>query len=184
MPTASEYKEKISTFNRKDLMRLWRQLKDKNTPDWELGKAFEYLIIRAFELEDVRVRYPYSVKLNDNEIIEQIDGAVHFDNFSCLIEAKDNNEPLNIEPLAKLRNQLLRRPSSLIGVVFSQSGFTSPAITLARFLSPQTILLWTGEELEYALERSLMRKGLAEKFYHCVENALPDYNLLELEIEI
>jgi hypothetical protein len=181
MATAEEYKQRISTFDKKALIELWQQIKDRNTSDWDAGKAFEYLVIRAFELEGARVSYPYSVKLDDNAIIEQIDGAVYFENFYCLIEAKDTDKPMNVEPVAKLRNQLLRRPSSLIGVVFSNSGFTSPAITLARFLSPQTILLWTGEELEYALENSLMKNGLTEKFFHCTENALPDYNLLEME---
>lgn len=183
MPTSSEYRDKISNFDKKKLINLWEQIKSGNTPDWESGKAFEYLVIRAFELEGAKVTYPYSVQLGDNETIEQIDGAVYCDGFSCIVESKDTDKPINVEPVAKLRNQLLRRPSSVIGIIFSNSGFTQPALTLARFLSPQTILLWTGEELEYALEKSLMKFLLQEKFRHCVENALPDYNLL-LKVEI
>jgi len=184
MATSLEYQNKISKFDKADLVNLWEEIKIGATPDRDQGKTFEYLIIRAFEIEGAAVRYPYSVKLDDNEIIEQIDGAIYFENFSCLIESKNTDEPMNIEPVAKLRNQLLRRPSAVIGIIFSKSGFTSPAITLARFLSPQTILLWTGEDLEYALKRRSMKVGLRAKFYHCVENALPDYNLLEMEVEI
>jgi hypothetical protein len=45
----------------------------------EGGEAFEYLVIRAFEidpLEPATVRYPYEVSLF-GEKVEEIDGAVH-----------------------------------------------------------------------------------------------------------
>jgi hypothetical protein len=75
--------------------------------------------------------------------------------------------------------QLARRPASTIGLVFSSEGFTPAARQLAQFLAPQTILLWEGAEVEFALRNSLMAKGLRAKFDHAVEMGLPDYNLRE-----
>lgn len=145
------------------------------------GKALEYSILRAFEIEGATVRWPYSVKMDGDEI-EQIDGVVYSDGLSCLIECKDQNSNVNVEPIAKLRNQLLRRPSGVIGVVFSRTGFTEPAQTLARFTAPQTILLWSGDEFEFALTKKYMRKGLLAKFRNCIEHGLPDYNLAVEEL--
>jgi hypothetical protein len=49
---------------------------------------------------------------------------------------------------------------------------------LARFIVPQTILLWSGEEIEYALEERCFGQSLVDKYHYCIENGLPDYNLL------
>ncbi len=42
---------------RADLIALWEQIKAGTTPKWKPGAAFEYLIIRAFDMEGVHVRY-------------------------------------------------------------------------------------------------------------------------------
>ncbi len=69
-----------------------------------------------------------------------------------------------------------------MGVVFSRSGFTEPAITLAEYSSPQTVLLWEGKELDFALKQTFMRKGLLIKYQYAVEQTVPNYNLLNLKI--
>jgi hypothetical protein len=84
---------------------------------------------------------------------------------------------VNFEPVAKLRSQLLRRPSGSIGIVFSRKGFTEPAKIMTRFAMPQTILLWEGLELEFALEEERILAGLWRKYRHAVEYGVPDYNL-------
>ena len=123
--------------------------------------------------------WPYSVIIEGEEV-EQIDGALFLDGFSFLIEAKDRAGKANVEPIAKLRNQLLRRPSSAFGVVFSREGFTEPATILARFLAPQLVLLWNGEEIELALRGKMMRRGLVQKYHHALSHGFPDFNLLSL----
>jgi hypothetical protein len=60
------------------------------------------------------------VKINEGEV-EQIDGVVYSDELACLVECKDEAGKVNFEPIAKLRNQLLRRPGAAIGMVFSRS---------------------------------------------------------------
>ncbi len=180
MATNKDLEIKISTYKWRGLIPLWEQIKSRTTEDWGAGKALEYLVLRAFQLESAEIKWPYQVNL-DGETIEQIDGVVYSNNLACLIECKDQSEEVNIEPIAKLRNQLLRRPGPTIGIVFSRSGFTDPAVTLARFLAPQTILLWDGLEIEYALKKHAFRRGLAAKYKYCVENGFPTYNLLEEE---
>jgi hypothetical protein len=147
------------------------------SPAWANGKAFEYLVIRAFEVEGARVRYPFRVSL-DGEQVEQIDGAVYVPGISALVESKDRGDRANVEPIAKLRNQLLRRPAGTIGMVFSRHGFTDPALTLAQFLAPQSVLLWHGKEIDLALCKAGMIEGMLLKHRYCIETGIPDYNLL------
>jgi hypothetical protein len=145
--------------------------------EWASGKAFEYLILRAFELDGADVVWPYEVR-QGSDILEQIDGVVYADGLYCLIEAKDEREPINYEPIAKLRAQLQRRPGFVIGMVFSMSGFTMPAKQLARMTIPQSVLLWEGAEIESILSGASLRsirEALVLMARHAVEHALPDY---------
>lgn len=177
-----QYIEQIVRYaTHADLLTLWQAIEEKRAPEWPSGKALEYLVLRAFELEGAEVRWPFSVHVADEEV-EQIDGVVYTDGLAGLLECKDEVKPVNIEPIAKLRNQLLRRPSSTIGIIFASQGFTEPARILAGFVAPQTILLWSGVELSYALQHRFMRRGLLTKYHQCIERALPDYNISEEDI--
>lgn len=153
MATTETYKEQIQQFNSADIKRLWTGILNNDTPGWEKGKAFEFLILRAFELEGATVRWPYSVSLF-GEKAEEIDGVIHLEkqNLSIVIECKDSPGKLNIEPIAKLRNQLLRRPSNAIGAIFTTGAFSPAASALAQFLAPQTILLWEAGDVDYCIE--------------------------------
>lgn len=191
MTKEEEYRAKISQCNWNDLTNLWEAIQVDDTPGWAAGKAFEYLVLRAFQLEGAHVRWPYRVTIGEltktetGETVEQIDGFIHTnDGLACLIECKDKGRDkngkvirVNIEPIAKLRNQLLRRPSAVIGIVFSRSGFTDSASLLARFTAPQVILLWAGDEVEIALENKWFCKGLMAKYRTCVAMGLPDYHI-------
>lgn len=172
-----DYEQTITEYGWDDLLALWQAIERGDTPGWATGKALEYLVLRAFQIEGGEVRYPYRVNISDEEV-EQIDGVVYTDGLLCLVECKDQAHHINIEPIAKMRNQLQRRPGAAIGVVFSRSDFTKPAFTLAQFLHPQTILLWNGEEIAYALQRQVMRQALMTKYRFCIEEGLGYYNLL------
>ncbi|WP_156804738.1 restriction endonuclease [Synechococcus sp. PCC 6312] len=159
---------------------LWESIENRSTPEWGSGKAFEYLVLRAFQLDGADVKYPFSVRLFGEEV-EQIDGVIYCSGLSCLVESKDFADKVNVDitPIAKLRNQLLRRPESTLGLVFSRTGFTDPARHLSYFSLPQTILLWSGEELRYALEQESICELLQLKYRVCVEDGLPDYDVRE-----
>ena len=88
MTTEAEYKARITSYNWDDLIKLWSEIESGNTPNWDAGKALEYLVLRAFQLNNAEVTWPYSVYL-DGEEIEQIGGVVYADGLSCIIECKD-----------------------------------------------------------------------------------------------
>jgi hypothetical protein len=172
----ADYQKKIRRLSHTRLLELWNAINAGATDGWDAGKAMEYLIIRAFELEKAEVRWPYEVEL-EGKVVEQIDGVVHLPWGSFLIESKDHRDEVNFEPIAKLRSQLTRRPTRAMGIVFSRSGFTREAKILANHLPPPTILLWEGVELEDALRKKSMVRGLKEKLWHFIEHGLNDYNL-------
>lgn len=180
MPSEEEYRERVREYDHAVLLEVWQAILAGDTPGWEAGKAFEYIILRAFELEGAEVSWPYRVHL-DGEEIEQIDGVIYADGLACLVEAKDYRTAVKVEVIAKLRNQLLRRPSLAIVAVFARAGFSESASTLARFFAPQTILLWHGDEFDYGLRERVLKKGLIAKFRHAVEYGFPDYKIQYME---
>ncbi|MDF5728392.1 MAG: hypothetical protein PUP92_10225 [Rhizonema sp. PD38] len=103
MTTATEYQHRIATYDYPSLLDLWNQIQAGDTPDWESGKAFEYFLLRAFELECASVTYPYTIQMGGT-MLEQIDGAIYCDGFACLVECKDQHNNVAIEPVAKLRS--------------------------------------------------------------------------------
>lgn len=177
MAMKSQHKASIRNLNHKGLLRLWTQIKNRRTPGWPDGKAFEYLILRAFEIEGAEVRYAFPVRDSNIGINEELDGVVYLKDLTAIIECKDVGSPKNFEPIAKLRSQLARRPSCTVGMVFSRSGYTDPAIKLAYFLSPQTILMWEGEEIELALRREKMIAAAKLKNRTAVERGMPFFNV-------
>ena len=175
--SAMDCKEIVRGMDYRELRQLWTDVRDGLTVSgWPPGKAFEYLVLRAFELEGAEVTWPYEVK-PDGTVIEQIDGAVYADGLAFLLEVKDHRGNIGPEAIAKLRSQLLRRPSTVVGVVFSKTGFTEAATLLTRYMMYETVLLWEGAELSFALEKGKMREGLKTKFRHAVEHGIPDYRL-------
>lgn len=185
MATSSELEAKIRRIDNWDGLRaLWSEIKTGTPTGWEAGEAFEYLVIRAFELdpdEPATVRYPYEVSLFD-ETVEEIDGAVHLAGLSCLVESKDWQKNIAIGPIVKLRSQLLRRPAGTIGLLFSAKAFTKPAIYLAHFTMPQAILLWSEYDIEIAMKEGKIAEFLRLKHRVCCEDGVPDFDLRERNI--
>ena len=170
------------------LLKLWKRIEsddERLAAEWnDKGRALENVILRAFELDEsekVRVRYPYNVKLMEEEV-EQIDGAIHLEGLTCLVECKNQKDNVSPDPIAKMRNQLIRRPAGTIGVIFSRTGFTSAATILAQFAMPQAVLLWTGPEISFAMDEGMVSVFLRRKYQACCEMGMPDYNIQESSI--
>ncbi|MCI0455526.1 MAG: hypothetical protein L0Z62_00935 [Gemmataceae bacterium] len=178
MAKPQEREAQIKKLGWSGLQKFLTAVRAGDPPGWDQGEAFEYLVLRAFELDGAQVRYPYTVTLFD-ERAEEIDGAIHLPALSALVESKDLGMNVAIGPIAKLRNQLLRRPSGTVGVLFSARDFTPSAILLAHFALPQCILLWRVEELALALKQKRMAEFLRLKYRICVENGVPDFVLHE-----
>jgi hypothetical protein len=159
-------KDFVSAIHKCNRAQLLSMLRSVGAPQpirgWPAGKALEHLVLRAFEIEGAIVQWPFAVDVF-GETVEQIDGAVHYHHLHVLCESKDFSEPVNIEPIAKLRNQLIRRPAGTMGMVFARSGFTEPAKTLTRMISPLNVLLWEFGELEQALDQGTLCRALTTK---------------------
>jgi len=179
MPTREEYEAKIEPFGWPELRALWERIKIRDTPGWDAGKAFEYLVLRAFQLDGAVVRWPYKVSLyGHTETVEEIDGSVRVGGLYSLVESKDEDGGVPIAPIAKLRNQLLRRPAGTLGMVFSSRLFTEPAIQLAHYALSQPILLWTGEQIEYVLYHENICELCERKYRVCVDYGLVDFDIM------
>jgi hypothetical protein len=184
MATPAELEARIKLLDWTGLRGLWAAIRAGSTPGWEGGEALEYLVIRAFEIdpdEPAAVRYPYEVSLF-GEKVEEIDGAVHLPGLCCLVESKDWGKNVAIAPIVKMRSQLLRRPAGTVGLMFSKSTFTKPAIYLAHFTMPQAVLLWSGFDLQIAMDAGRICKFLRLKHRIGCEEGIPDYDLAERSI--
>ncbi|WP_457587705.1 restriction endonuclease [Ensifer canadensis] len=165
---------RIRELDRRQLGRLWKRIEANDTADWPQGKAFELAVLRAFELEGAKVVWPYHARIQ-NTIVEEIDGFVQTSGISFMVESKDLGDAVGIGPIAKLRNQLARRPAGLLGCVFSRSGFTPPAVLLSTYCAPQAILLWTGDEIAEALPAREMTAALVDKYNVLLRLGVPDW---------
>lgn len=192
MGKAEEYELEIKKMNSYALNKLWEEHAETDFDEsfWKKGKVLEYEVLRAFELEIEKlneekdekkgsVTYPFDVFApNDSQYtkpIEQIDGAVHVDELYALVECKDySGVKINIEPLAKMRNQLARRHSSVFGMFFSATDFSIPAEILVGYMAPQLIILWTKLDIEFCLKKECFIPCMKEKYRRAIENC--EYN--------
>jgi hypothetical protein len=83
-----DYVAKITALDAAGLLDLWKNIEARKTPGWAKGKAFEHIVLHAFELEGADVTWPYSVKL-EGHVVEQIDGMVRVGGLRFLAESKD-----------------------------------------------------------------------------------------------
>ncbi|MCC7422267.1 MAG: restriction endonuclease [Planctomycetaceae bacterium] len=164
-----------SKWDRPVLKQLWNLIRqEQDIEGWSKGRAFEYLVIRAFELEGATIGWPYRVNYPQRfGTMEQIDGYVHLEGVTFLIESKDYSDPMSIEAIAKLRFRLEGRPAATMGVVFARSNFSLPTEVFAQFCSPLNVLLWSADDLDYAIEEGTMIKGLRDKYDFAVKFGLP-----------
>ena len=174
-------RERASRLTWDDLEALWADIQRGAAADWDLGKAFEHLIVRAFSLSGLRVEYPYDVPLAGRPL-ERIDGMVYLGEVPFLIECKDRDS-VDIEAIAKLRNQLLRRPPSTMGCVFVAGTFTRPAIILSDFAAPHRITLWSQHDITEAIRARNFAETLGRKYHDLCMFGLTDHSPYYREFE-
>nr|WP_280637021.1 restriction endonuclease [Rhizobium sp. 16-449-1b] len=163
-------------MDREKLGDLWVAIKLGTTPDWPDGWALEHMIIRLFEIDGASVVYPFNVPIRELRNVEQIDGFVQAKGISALIETKDYKDRLNVEPIAKLRNQLARRPAGLVGCIFNRGGFTDQALILAGYMAPQALLLWTPQEIDAVVEGENIVDALVTKHSRLLQEGVPYFD--------
>jgi len=176
---AARLKREAERWTKEDLLQIWEKTKGGQTIDgWSAGKAFEYLVIRAFDIEKTRVCWPFLVTYPQRfGTMEQIDGIVYLGERAFLVESKDLSTPAAIEAVAKLRFRLEGRPPSTMGIIFSVDNFSLPTEVFTQFASPLNVLLWGSSDLDSALKQSAMTKALALKLEYAIEFGLPLFPL-------
>lgn len=174
---SGEYQRRVLALGHERLLELWTGLREgRSPPDWPPGLLFEYLVLRAFQLEGAEVTWPYRVQ-QEGMLLEQIDGALYFDGVPCLVEFKDVTRPVDTVAIVKLKAQLLRRPRATIGAVFNTGVFSPIATTLMRMMPPPDVLLWTGTEIDLALRGRRLLEGMRAKLRHAVEMGSAELDL-------
>ncbi len=179
---ALEYQRRAEGLSWKAIRSLSEAVKRGDTPGWEEGKALEYLIVRAFRLSGAKeAEYPYDVPPAGNPI-EQIDGLVPLDGHTFLVECKDR-DAVDVEAIAKLRNQLLRRPETTLGCVFAAGRFTAPALVVVDFSVPHRILLWSEIDIEDSIKQRDFVSTLRAKYHILCKYGLTDHSPHFREVE-
>jgi len=168
-------------WSRDDLLRMWARIKTgERSAGWPAGRDFEYLVVRAFDLEGVRVIWPFEVTYPQKfGTMEQVDGVVYLDGRAFLVESKNLSEPIAVQELARLRMRLESRPPGTMGVLFSTQNFSLPTEVFAQFARPLNVLLWGRSDLEVALVDGSMVSSLRAEFARATESGLPFLSVSE-----
>lgn len=176
------YEERARAMQWTAVHSLWEDVKARTTPEWDPGKALEYLVVRAFELSGLQVEYPYEVPPH-GKTIEQIDGLVYLNDLAFLIECKATDSS-DVEVIAKVHYQLARRPPTALACIFVAGAFTAPALALATLTVPHRVLLWTVDDIDEALRAEDFKTPIVAKYrYLCRLGLLdhaPGYGNLEI----
>lgn len=172
----------IKEMDWRQLNRLWARIKRRrdrsvSTPKGGKsdGKELEHLVVRGFQLSGAEVVWPFMVKTRGTapHVTEQLDGAVHVEHLSCIIECKDHRADVKAEPVAKLQAQLRRRPPATVGIVFSSRSFTPGAVYTATFGAGAPVLLWPGSAIDRSLSNEDFAAELRMRYRYFVEQSLP-----------
>jgi hypothetical protein len=172
--SAAELEREARSWSRGDLVRIWERIKaGQPIVGWPAGKAFEYLVVRAFDLEGARVIWPFQVTYPQKfGTMEQVDGVAYLGDRAFLLESKSLSEPAAMEEVARLRMRLESRPPGTMGVLFSAQDFTLPTEVFTQFATPLNVLLWGSGDLDVALGTGSMVRGLGAKLAHATESGL------------
>lgn len=177
--SAADMEREAKAWSRDDLLRAWERIKArKPIYGWQPGKAFEYFVVRAFDIEGLRVKWPYEVTYRQKlGIVEQNDGFIYLGERPFLIESKDLSEALAVESVAKLRFRLESRPPGTMSVLFNSTKFSLATEVLAHFAVPLNVVLWRGQDFDYALPTASMVTGLQAKLDAATELGIPLFPL-------
>ena len=171
--------KRVQGYDWIQLERFWQKIKNKTAPKWSKGKALEYMLIRAFDLEGAEVLYPYN-----NEVLkaqEQFDGFVFVKELGVgfLIECKDWNDKVAFDELAKLHGRLSYRMNTACGLFLSRSGYTPSAIEMMYMVHPHNIILWEFSDIDECFKNRTFLKALKYKYQYAMVTADPVIAVLD-----
>ena len=166
MPGPADPFRSWSAFDRDDLRLTWEALlppeeaeprfRGESVTRQQAGWVFERWIMEAFRLDGVR-GYPRFTNpmTTTGRPREEIDGLLYDGWQGFLVEAKHEADRLGIDPIFRLHLMAEQRPVGTIGLLFSLSGFTEPALEIADRLKPIRVLLFDKDDLAWAIWEDL-----------------------------
>jgi hypothetical protein len=113
------------------------------------------------------VHHPYTIPTSSGDRTrEQGDGLIVDGWQGFLVESKFASDAIGIDPIFRLHMLVEQRPIGTMGLFFSASGYTEPAMESSEFLKPIRVLLFDRKDLEWAFRfpnrmRSLIRRKMA-----------------------
>lgn len=110
------------------------------------GYAFERLLADLFRMYELEFNSSYKTE------IDQIDGAVQFEAFTYLLEARWRSQPAVESDLSQLTSKVRRRIEATRGIFVSMAGFRSEVVQLYRLSQEQRLVLVDGQDLALILE--------------------------------
>jgi len=106
----------------------------------ERGKALEPVLNDLFSFYRISLSEAFTVTV-ENNVIEQIDGAILLDGRVYLVEMKWEKEPIGADKVGRFISRLFTR-TDVGGIMISNSSFTTTAVTTANeALSQRKIVL-------------------------------------------
>lgn len=110
------------------------------------GYAFERLLAELFRTYELEFVGSYKTE------VDQIDGAVQFEAFTYLIEARWRSLPAVESDLSQLTGKVRRRIESTRGIFVSMAGFRPEVTQMYRLSHEQRLVLVDGQDLALILE--------------------------------
>lgn len=102
----------------------------KNENPHKRGKALEKVLNELFACYDILVSEAFEVTGNNSEgVVEQIDGAIEFENHYYLVEMKWWQDTIGRKETAEHLVNLANRGGEVRGLFISYSSYSEPAIT-------------------------------------------------------
>lgn len=110
------------------------------------GYEFERLLADLFRLYELDFKGSYRTE------IDQVDGALSFDSFTYLLEARWRQQPAVEADLVQLSGKVERRIEATRGIFISMAGFRPEVVDLYRLSRGQRLIFVDGQDLALILE--------------------------------
>ena len=171
---AQEKQLKAISAIKNDLFGLF-----KETDAQKRGKSLEGVLNRLFAAAGILIKEAFTLRSDQNGVVEQIDGVVEVDNFLYLVEMKWWQEDLGPGEVAQHLVRVFYRGHAR-GIFISNSGYTPAAIESCReALQKSVVVLCKLEEIVFLLEsEKTLKDFLKEKINAAIIYKNPFYEPL------
>jgi len=163
-------KQQAISAVREDIIAL---LNEKDTH--KRGVVLESVLNRLFKIYGILVREAFTICGDAGEgAVEQIDGVIEFDGHHYLVEMKWWNKSIGKPQISQSLVNVYHRGQSR-GIFISASGYSGPAITVAKeALQKTVVLLCELREIVLILESGTdLRRWLKEKINCAISEKNP-----------